>query len=874
MAATTSSSGGMNKRLLKAAISGETPLMAALTNGHVSVASFFLRSCCQPALRQAILQQDKHGYNALHHAIRNGHKDLALQLVTAEPALSEAVSKCNESPMFFAVMRGFTYIYEKLMQNPDCAYSGGQHGCNCLHAAVRNGDREIAKIIIEKRPELAREADNESCTPVRQAVLDGKIDMLRLMLEHDSTLGYEINSLGNSLLTDAALREFVEFVLKEPLLRKVVNMQNKYGKTALHYAVDKCNPRIVAALLSHEDIDATILENKGFPAAWQLWGLMQNAKTLNWFIGRVERHACLMKPTNKTSSSEGMNKRLLEAAIRGDSTSMYAMAALDRSILLGKTPQGNTCLHISSMHGHQGFCKDVVELEQSLLAAINLPSGETPLTSAVRYGQVSVASCLLGSCCQPAFRQAILQQDIYGFNALHHSIRNGHKDLALELIEAEPALSQAVTKRNESPLFFAVKRKFTHIYENLMQNPDCAYSGGQYRENCLHAAVKHGDQEIARMIMEKRPELAREFNNGSSSPVTYAALYGKIDMLQVMLEHDSTLGYQIFSNGNSLLGSAAYRGQVAAAREILKHCPDAPYNGASDGETFLHVAVQKDHAEFVEFVLKTPLLRKVVNMQTSKGKTALHYAIRKCNPRIVIALLSHEDIDATVQDDRGNSAFWDLSGVMENAKTLNWNEVIMLMSRACPQDVPSLHNLQVQAKQKTTYASRKDAKSLTQTYTTNTSLVAILIATITFAAAFTLPGGYSNDAGTEGLPIMSKKFAFHVFLISDTLAMCSSFAVAFICIIARWEDYKFLIYYRSFTKKLMWFAYVATTTAFSTGLYTVLVPRLQCLCHDGILICVMVALLPILTKLLGEWPVLKLRVRLGKSFNSDLLDMV
>ncbi|KAK1670871.1 hypothetical protein QYE76_059030 [Lolium multiflorum] len=572
-----------------------------------------------------------------------------------------------------------------------------------------------------------------------------------------------------------------------------------------------------------------------------------------------------------------MNKRLLEAAIRGDSTSMYAMAALDRSILLGKTPQGNTCLHISSMHGHQGFCKDVVELEQSLLAAINL-SGETPLTSAVRYGQVSVASCLLGSCCQPAFRQAILQQDIDGFNALHHAIRNGHKDLALELIEAEPALSQAVTKHNESPLFFAVTRKFTHIYEKLMQNPDCAYSGGQYRENCLHAAVKHGDQansgsflEIVRMIMEKRPELAREFNNDSSSPVTCAALYGKIDMLQVMLEHDSTLGYQIFSNGNSLLGAAAYRGQVAAAREILKHCPDAPYNSPNYGETFLHVAVENEHAEFVEFVLKTPLLRKVVNMQTSNGRTALHYAVNKCNPRIVVALLSHEDIDATVQDNSGNSASWDLSVVMENAKTLNWNEVIMLMSRACPQDAPILHNLQVQAKQKTTYASRKDAKSLTQTYTTNTSLVAILIATITFAAAFTLPGGYSNDAGTEGLPIMSKKFAFHVFLISDTLAMCSSFAVAFICIIARWEDYEFLIYYRSFTKKLMWFAYVATTTAFSTGLYTVLVPRLQWL---GILICVMVALMPILTKLLGEWPVLKLRVRLGKSFNSDLLDMV
>ena len=92
------------------------------------------------------------------------------------------------------------------------------------------------------------------------------------------------------------------------------------------------------------------------------------------------------------------------------------------------------------------------------------------------------------------------------------------------------------------------------------------------------------------------------------------------------------------------------------------------------------------------------------------------------------------------------------------------NEVIMLMSKAIPQEADSLQNLHMEAKKETTDASRKAAKSLTQTYTSNTSLVAILIATITFAAAFTLPGGYSNGAGSEGLPTMSKKFAFQTFL--------------------------------------------------------------------------------------------------------------
>ncbi|KAL6660513.1 hypothetical protein ACP70R_001548 [Stipagrostis hirtigluma subsp. patula] len=219
----------------------------------------------------------------------------------------------------------------------------------------------------------------------------------------------------------------------------------------------------------------------------------------------------------------------------------------------------------------------------------------------------------------------------------------------------------------------------------------------------------------------------------------------------------------------------------------------------------------------------------------------------------------------------GDPPSWVLSVVPDYAKTLNWNEISMLLLKADPEDKDDIYNLHQQVKQEVTEKSRKDIKSLTETYMSNTSLVAILSATITFAAAFTLPGGYSSDAGNEGLPIMATTLAFRAFLISDTLAMCSSLVVAFVCIIARWEDLEFLLYYISFTKKLMWFAYIATTTAFATGLYTVLAPRLLWL---AIAICVLSVLLPILTEMVGEWPVLKLRFRLGRTFKSELLDMV
>ena len=101
-------------------------------------------------------------------------------------------------------------------------------------------------------------------------------------------------------------------------------------------------------------------------------------------------------------------------------------------------------------------------------------------------------------------------------------------------------------------------------------------------------------------------------------------------------------------------------------------------------------------------------------------------------------------------------------------------------------------------------------------------LVATLIATVSFSAGFTLPGGYKDS---DGMAILSSKPAFQAFVVSDSLALVLSVtAVLF-------HFYTALTNTEMHVTALLRWAYWLTkiglgamVVAFLTALYTVLPP--------------------------------------------------
>ncbi|KAF8391786.1 hypothetical protein HHK36_022020 [Tetracentron sinense] len=101
-------------------------------------------------------------------------------------------------------------------------------------------------------------------------------------------------------------------------------------------------------------------------------------------------------------------------------------------------------------------------------------------------------------------------------------------------------------------------------------------------------------------------------------------------------------------------------------------------------------------------------------------------------------------------------------------------------------------------------------------------VVATLIATVTFAAAFQVPGGYDKD----GTATLAKEAAFQVFVVTDAIALSCSVTAVFLSFILPLLRDRWPLKLIKFVAILTLIAVVAMLVAFAAGLYVVLTDSL------------------------------------------------
>ncbi|CAL9777854.1 unnamed protein product, partial [Musa acuminata subsp. burmannicoides] len=433
-------------------------------------------------------------------------------------------------------------------------------------------------------------------------------------------------------------------------------------------------------------------------------------------------------------------------------------------------------LHIAAKLGHTDFCNKALDL-QPLLLQLKNARGDTPLHIAARAGHHQLVNDLISTASERSaqgddgVRSLVQIANNVGNTALHEAVQNGRNQVVDALMLKSPGVSAMTNNINGvSPLFMAVECESVTIVRLLLAAADASCDGPN-GQTALHSAVLRS-YKITKMLLEKRPGLMKEADNNGSTPLHFAASTSDIAMVKLLLEKDASIARLQDNDGASAIHVAASCGHVTTIKHLHEVCPDCVELMDNQGRSFLRVAIEKESEMVIGYVLRSPHLIDLLNQPDKKGNTPLHAAALSGNVAITRMLSSNKNIKKRAMNNAGHTAL-DVALCSTPADRVYTSFMVLLLmtngSRFSPQRRDAITDrLKMQ---------EQDPKNETL-FANNMSVTAVLVATVAFAAAFTLPGGYKSDESNDpGMPILLKRTAFKVFLIFDTLALTTSVLV-------------------------------------------------------------------------------------------------
>ncbi|KAI3687978.1 hypothetical protein L1987_81684 [Smallanthus sonchifolius] len=433
---------------------------------------------------------------------------------------------------------------------------------------------------------------------------------------------------------------------------------------------------------------------------------------------------------------------------------------------------------------------------------------------------------------------------------LHIAVRAGDVDTAMEILRSteDQELKELLSKKNQSgetPLFVAAEYGCVDLVREMMKYYDLEAAGIKAKNgfDAFHIAAKQGDLVVLKVLMESQSELSMTFDQTNTTALHTACEQGHIEVVNFLLEKNSNMATIAKSNLKTVLHSCARKGHLDVMKALLEKVPEIATRGDKKGQTALHMAAKGQTVDIVNELIAAD--NGLLNMVDKKENTALHIATRKGRLEIVLALLSHKEIIKKDAINKSGETALDTAekftrpeiatilrehGIM-NAKSMKIKSPAMTTTaRELKQTVSDIKH-EVHDQLEHTLKTHKRVKGIGKRINkmhheslnnaiNSTTVVAVLIATVTFAAIYQMPGQYDDGSDhdqidkTLGEANIAGNPEFIVFLIFDSLALFISLAVVVvqtsIVVVERRAKKQVM----AVINKLMWSACVFVSVAF------------------------------------------------------------
>lgn len=411
-------------------------------------------------------------------------------------------------------------------------------------------------------------------------------------------------------------------------------------------------------------------------------------------------------------------------------------------------------------------------------------------------------------------------------------------DFDVEVAEVRAAVVNEVNELGETALYTAAEKGHLDVVKELLKysNKDCVMKKNRSGFDALHTAASQGHHDIVQVLLDYDPGLSQTLGPSNSTPLSSAATRGHTAVVIELLAKDCSLIDNTRTNGKNALHLAARQGHVDIVKALLDKDPQLARRTDKKGQTALHMAVKGQSCEVVKLLLNADAA--IVMLPDRFGNTALHVATRKKRSEIVNELLMLPDtnVNALTREHKTpldiaeglplSEDSCEIKDFLRRCGALKANELNQPRDelRKTVTEIKKDVHTQLEQTKRTNKNVHNISKELRKLHreginnaTNSVTVVAVLFATVAFAAIFTVPGGDNDD----GMAVVVSTMSFKIFFIFNAIALFTSLAVVVVQITLVRGETKAERRVVEIINKLMWLASVCTSVGFMAASYIV-----------------------------------------------------
>ncbi|KAK3404690.1 hypothetical protein EUGRSUZ_K01004 [Eucalyptus grandis] len=317
---------------------------------------------------------------------------------------------------------------------------------------------------------------------------------------------------------------------------------------------------------------------------------------------------------------------------------------------------------------------------------------------------------------------------------LHVAVQDGRLEVTRKLIclRRDSEIVYWKNKDGKSPLYLAAETGCMKILQLLLEvsAQDEAYTVKIQGMSPVLAALQKSNLGLLEAIIDQLPKLLHVSDENGGTPLHSAAFIGSEGAVRLLMKKCRYPALQTDKNGSYPIHMVCEGGNGDIILKLLDMWPDpAEIKKKKKGQNILHIAAEGGNERAVRYILnkygEPDVIKKLVNSKDVDGNTPLNLALRRNDFRVYQCDRALLPRSISRQSTREPS-----SGESESSR----NERI---------------------------------KKEIDTYL----VVATLVASISFTAGITLPGGYNVSGDPHpGTATMLHNRVFQVFIIFDALA--------------------------------------------------------------------------------------------------------